>query len=153
MHHYPTTLDGFARPMSAEAASKLLTQMLSALHFLHMSGLAHMDVKPSNILVDSFGEFWLGDFGSVRRIGTTSINTTPSFLPREMRQPLIEPYLVRQQHDDWMLGMTVADMLAARPEDGVGTGATDPSSDHVLRVLADLNTPEATQLINRLRRN
>jgi len=153
MHHYPTTLDGFARPMSAEAASKLVTQMLSALHFLHMSGLAHMDVKPSNILVDSFGEFWLGDFGSVRRIGTTSINTTPSFLPGEMRQPLIEPYLVRQQHDDWMLGMTVADMLAARPEDGVGTGATDPSSDHVLRVLADLNTPEATQLINRLHLN
>ena len=150
MPHYPTTLDGFARPLSADAASTLLSLMMDALSFLHQHHLAHMDVKPSNLFVDADGHFWLADFGSVRNIGTSTTSTTPTFLPAELRMPALEAYVASELHDWWMLGMTVTDMLTVRPEDGVGSGATDPTRSQVLFALDQLATQSAAQLKTRL---
>jgi len=124
--------------------------MLDALDFLHRGRLAHMDVKPSNIFVDAAGHFWLADFGSVRSIGTASTSTTPTFVPAELRVAALEAYVVSKQHDWWMLGMTVTDMLTVRPEDGVGAGAADPTRTQVFLALDQLGTQPAAQLKARL---
>ena len=44
-------------------------RMLKALQHFHDRKLAHMDVKPSNVMLTVSGEWFLGDFGSVTRIG------------------------------------------------------------------------------------
>jgi len=38
--------------------------VVNALAFLHSRGIVHMDVKPSNILIDHEGGWHLGDFDS-----------------------------------------------------------------------------------------
>lgn len=43
-------------------------QILSALNYLHDSGLVHRDIKPSNILLDSSCNTKICDFGLVRKI-------------------------------------------------------------------------------------
>ncbi len=42
--------------------------MSRGLSFVHSVGLAHLDVKPSNVFVTSRGESKVGDFGCSRRI-------------------------------------------------------------------------------------
>jgi len=59
---------------------------------------------------------------------------------------------VSRQHDLWMLGMTVADILTERHEDEVGAGARDFNAEKVEQVILKLNTDEATQFIAQLRR-
>ena len=43
-------------------------QMVRAVHYLHLKGICHRDVRPDNILVDARGRLVLADFGSAKRI-------------------------------------------------------------------------------------
>jgi hypothetical protein len=136
MAHYPRTLDGLGKPLGAKSANQLVSQMTVALNCLHEVNLAHMDVKPSNIFVDSSGAFLLGDFGSVREIGAVTFSTTWTFVPSD-RRAQVPSYAATAQHDWWMLGMTVIDMLMeTETEVGHGVPTQDPSSSYVLKKLA-----------------
>ena len=55
MPHYPVCLDHYSTPLTRTAAEQLLIQIFHALDHLHCAGLAHLDVKPSNIFVDMGG--------------------------------------------------------------------------------------------------
>jgi len=44
-------------------ASKLISDIGSALHFVHQRDIIHRDIKPDNILVDSSDNYYLTDFG------------------------------------------------------------------------------------------
>jgi len=37
--------------------------IFSAVHLLHLKGIAHRDIKPDNVFVNRSGKFYLGDFG------------------------------------------------------------------------------------------
>jgi serine/threonine protein kinase len=39
------------------------SQLLSAVSYLHQNKIAHLDIKPSNILLDTYGRLKLADFG------------------------------------------------------------------------------------------
>ena len=41
-------------------------KMLSAVSFIHQSGMLHRDISPDNILIDENGEPILIDFGAAR---------------------------------------------------------------------------------------
>ncbi|KAL7410062.1 kinase-like domain-containing protein [Mrakia frigida] len=47
---------------------KLLASLSSALAFAHSLGIVHLDIKPSNVLVDAEGEVKLGDWGYSARL-------------------------------------------------------------------------------------
>jgi serine/threonine protein kinase len=46
--------------------------MARAVHYLHMKGISHRDIRPSNFLVDLRGRILLGDFGSAKSIGKSN---------------------------------------------------------------------------------
>jgi serine/threonine protein kinase len=48
----------------------LLYQMARALHYLHIKGICHRDVRPSNFLMDQNGRVRLTDFGSAKAVKT-----------------------------------------------------------------------------------
>ncbi|MEN8241197.1 MAG: protein kinase [Chloroflexota bacterium] len=48
---------------SVERTAQVLDQVASALELTHRSNIVHLDIKPSNILLDEDGNAYLGDFG------------------------------------------------------------------------------------------
>ena len=50
-------------PFPAEQAMAILLQVGSALQYAHDSDVAHLDIKPENILFSSPDQVWLADFG------------------------------------------------------------------------------------------
>lgn len=53
-------------PWSLEAAVRLLEQVTTALDYVHRQGVAHLDLKPTNVLLDPDGNAYLSDFGIAR---------------------------------------------------------------------------------------
>jgi serine/threonine protein kinase len=71
------------QPWSQQKLCDLLKQMSMALHWLHSCNIAHLDVKPENILVavckDGVLVYKLGDFGLAQRIEDTPDGTGEYF--------------------------------------------------------------------------
>jgi cyclin-dependent kinase 1 len=53
-------------PLSAQTIKSFTHQMLSGLHFCHVRGVMHRDLKPQNVLVSKEGRLKLADFGLAR---------------------------------------------------------------------------------------
>jgi hypothetical protein len=67
MHYYPggSLADRWSDVgrFDEERTWRLLSDLLSALNAAHRSSILHLDVKPSNVLIDDEGGFVLADFG------------------------------------------------------------------------------------------
>jgi len=88
-------------------------RMASALESAHLAGLIHRDVKPSNILVTTFGTPVLADFGI-----SASLQRKSSGEVLAMSIPWSAPEVVAEQtsgtvtSEVWSLGATVYSLLA-----------------------------------------
>jgi tRNA A-37 threonylcarbamoyl transferase component Bud32 len=74
--------------LSLADAAEILTQISSALDYAHRKGVAHRDVKPTNIMVDGEGWAYLTDFGIAKVLEGTSDLTagaigTPAYMAPE----------------------------------------------------------------------
>ncbi|KAG5439672.1 hypothetical protein PCK2_000712, partial [Pneumocystis canis] len=88
---------------SESRASEYVTQMASALLYLHKKHVIHRDIKPENILLGINGEVKLSDFGWSVHAPNSRRNTlcgTLDYLPPEM----VEGREHNEKVDIWSLG-------------------------------------------------
>jgi Nif-specific regulatory protein len=107
----------------------VLLQIASALHYIHRSGIIHLDLKPSNILVDESGRAKLMDFGLAiesRQVLDRRIRGTLQYMaPEVLRQDRVD-----SRSDFYALGMTLYETVTgALP--GYGKAAIDVIRMHL----------------------
>ncbi|RMX69476.1 hypothetical protein DD238_001360 [Peronospora effusa] len=102
-----------------DSAYKVLSQLLSSLKYLHEEmGLAHYDLKPSNILIDHDGCVKLTDFGLTRiaKAATSSSRVgTLRYLPPECFRPTrVGCEATAEKADMWMVGIVYCMMVTGK---------------------------------------
>ena len=73
-YHSRSTLDAWIKghgPLAVREALTTGVRLAGALETAHRAGVLHRDVKPSNVLLTSYGEPQLSDFGIARIAGST----------------------------------------------------------------------------------
>jgi hypothetical protein len=128
------------RPLSADRAAALLGQAADGLLAAHAAGIAHRDVKPSNILVSADDHVKLTDFGIARRSADPSLTRTglvtgsPAYIAPEVASGGRGD----EAADVWSLGATAFHLLAGRPPYA--------ASDHLLAMLYRIVNDEPPRL-------
>ena len=116
--------EGRARGPAAEQVREVGVRIADALAAAHARGVLHRDVKPANILIDSYGHAGLADFGLAAlpdpgmELSETMEAITPAYAPPEVfhREPPTEV------GDVYSLGATLYALLAGRPPRWPETG-------------------------------
>ena len=130
-----------AAPLLAERL-RIFERVCEAVAFAHAHGIIHRDLKPENVMVGTFGEVMVMDWGVarvaneerppaqgtataavVRNAAETSAGTvvgTPGFMAPEQARQILD---VDQRADVYALGAMFAMMLTGRPPSGDAAAA------------------------------
>lgn len=107
-------------PVSALKAARYLSTLAKAVHFAHDRGVLHRDLKPTNILLDSFDEPRLSDFGLARSLaGGSDLTLTgqalgsPAYMSPE--QARAGNQTLGRPGDVYSLGAILYHLLTGRP--------------------------------------
>jgi serine/threonine-protein kinase len=102
---------------------RVLSQVANALHFAHSRGIVHRDLKPENVMIGSFGEVYLLDWGiavstrddpSGRFLlakDSTELAGTPNYMAPEM----LGGEAATERTDVYLLGSTLFEIACGRP--------------------------------------
>lgn len=105
--------------ISTQAACQYMAQIARALHYAHLQGIIHRDVKPSNMLLDKErpGRILLSDFGTAKIINAAGLTKTGATVgtPEYMSPEQAEGREVDQRSDIYSLGCALYEVLAGRP--------------------------------------
>jgi len=109
-----------------ETVLRIVYKVALAVQHVHDSGWLHRDVKPSNILIDTYGEPHLTDFGIARTLSHEDDDEeddetagTPMYMAPEQ---LLAPSMVDERIDVYALGVIMYELLTGvRPYRGRGT--------------------------------
>ncbi|MEO8970979.1 MAG: protein kinase [Ktedonobacteraceae bacterium] len=104
------------RPLSPKRAIAIVSQIGYALHYAHLQGIIHHDIKPENILFNDRGDALLADFGiammqeSIQRQRSAASMGTPMYMAPERFQGYVS-----KRSDQYSLGCVLYELLAGRP--------------------------------------
>ena len=134
------SLTAWLRPDNRQSVSRICTvgvQIADALAVVHEQGMLHRDVKPPNILIDSYGNPGLTDFGLAAAEPGSAAGMTLAFAPPEV--------LLGQPHtaagDVYQLAATLYALLSGRPPSEVQGGGAASLADRVARLKEPVKTP------------
>ena len=127
---------------SEERVRQVGVRIADALAAAHACGVLHRDVKPANILIDSYGNPALADFGLAAVAGAEAaaadaLGVTPAYAPPEAfgMQPATEA------GDVFSLAATLYALIAGSPPRGVG--AAPVALEQMVEVAKQTNWPAA----------
>lgn len=112
------TVDG-AEEGHLYANLRILMHVCNTLHFAHSRGVLHRDMKPENVMIGSFGEVYVVDWGVATRLGNEQpgashgVVGTPAYLAPEMVSNHLGPVGVHT--DVFLLGATLYELLMGEP--------------------------------------
>jgi non-specific serine/threonine protein kinase len=128
-------------PLPIDQVSSIARQIAAGLSRTHEFGIVHRDVKPGNLLVTSFGEVKILDFGLAKLRGDDLSETAPGAVlgtVRYMSPEQVACAAVDFRSDIWSFGVVMYEMLTGqRPFDGEHSSAVFHS------ILYDEPTPVA----------
>ncbi len=102
-------------PLDLAEALPIVEQVSSALAAAHRHGIAHLDLKPDNILLDDDGNAYLADFGIARTIDSLTADGSSSPPSRAYSAPeQIQGTCASTRTDLYSLGLVIYEMLAGR---------------------------------------
>lgn len=85
-------------PLPNDELARLGAEVSAGLAHAHASGVVHRDIKPHNILIDTYGRAKLTDFGIARALDSTHATQTGSYLgtalysaPEQLRGEKVTP--------------------------------------------------------------
>ncbi|CAN6996594.1 hypothetical protein IGI04_018412 [Brassica rapa subsp. trilocularis] len=94
---------------------KYTREMLRGLEYIHSRGVAHCDVKGSNVVVGEKGEAKIVDFGCAKRVDpeveSEPVVGTPAFMAPEVARGEKQG----RESDIWAVGCTVIEMATGSP--------------------------------------
>ncbi|MBN8246936.1 MAG: protein kinase, partial [Verrucomicrobia bacterium] len=96
-----------------------IAEIARAVHYAHLRGVLHRDLKPGNVLLDAQGAPHVTDFGLARCMDTDAGVTgsgmvfgTPAYMPPEQT---VDPHNVSVAADVYSLGAIAYEVLTGRP--------------------------------------
>jgi len=103
-------------PLSLDEARRVVTQIGSALEYAHQLGVVHRDVKPSNMLMDPQGDYYLTDFGIARMVEGTMGLTGSGVIgtPHYMAPEQSKSHKVDHRADIYAMGVVIYEMVTGR---------------------------------------
>ncbi|WP_042144925.1 Stk1 family PASTA domain-containing Ser/Thr kinase [Paucisalibacillus sp. EB02] len=103
-------------PIDVREAIEIMKQMTAAIAHAHENGIVHRDIKPQNILIDTYGHIKVTDFGIAVALSATSLTQTNSILgsvhylsPEQARGGM-----ATKKSDIYSLGIVFFEMLTGR---------------------------------------
>lgn len=102
-------------PLETEHVRDFMLQLISAVEFMHASGLYHRDIKPENIFLTQDGTMKLGDFGLATRDEWCQEACVGSdrYMAPEQYEPAGTGYSPAKA-DIWAMGICLLNVLFAR---------------------------------------
>ena len=129
--------------LNEKRSVQYINQVLAALEAVHDVGILHLDIKPSNVMVDDNNSVVLIDFGASKRLAdddgkslslSTGLAGTPGYAPLEQMSG--DEKLIKEHSDIYAVGATLYKLVS---------GLTPPDSNGILnKGLPDI---EASPLI------
>jgi hypothetical protein len=162
MPEYPRSLTTTSK-IPCDGLASEGRRILDALKFMHTvpftfdnkehTGLVHMDVKNSNILLDINGHWVLADFGSCKPIGYPITSSTPFYYHKPLRYSAINPILAHPRYDYYMFLVTL--LIETLPdkhklEDLVEVGAQRVSDAKIVAMMASHKNSDLGLLLSEL---
>ncbi|ASK63544.1 serine/threonine protein kinase [Virgibacillus phasianinus] len=103
-------------PINVDEALDIMKQISSAIGHAHANNIVHRDIKPQNILIDSYGQVKVTDFGIAVALSATALTQTNSILgsvhylsPEQARGGM-----ATKKSDIYSLGIVLFELLTAR---------------------------------------
>ncbi len=113
------------KPFLPSQAVGIIQQVCSALHYAHEQGLAHCDIKPSNIMLDANGRVFLTDFGIARVTeGAATATMVGAGTPAYMSPEQVDGADPTPQTDIYAIGVVLFEMLTGGERPFTGERAT-----------------------------
>ncbi|GAA0612669.1 serine/threonine protein kinase PrkC [Virgibacillus siamensis] len=103
-------------PINIEESLDIMKQVASAIAHAHANGIVHRDIKPQNILIDTYGQVKVTDFGIAMAMSATALTQTNSVMgsvhylsPEQARGGM-----ATKKSDVYSLGIVLFELLTGR---------------------------------------